>query len=799
MSLRQVALAHEKLELLDDAEYYLLRGAQLARTLGSSVTESLLLSDAALISLRQGDIKMCESRLQEADSVIGRVPATLQSLTTSSSSLVLMKKGDFHLKQERWVQALSAYDEAMSLLEGSIDSDRVMALFKSDLDELASSARGDEGMRAGIPRDWTSPHMELLSAKLQVRRARALLPLGEEASRQAAEVAFQKVASPRAVPRASTGDRAAALFGCYETMIQKEKDEMEKEIQKSWSLLTAPGEVTDSRTPRPRTRSATATEVTSTFSRAIELLSRAEAMAQEDSSFPRLSNRIRAALAKLIGRRDVARTTRCLALMSGQASELKKAEWKTKRKTLDLLDAFDRIRISDGDDYLSRDTEISLAQLPEGWSVVGITPDEEKEHLFLWRLESGSSTPIAVRQRLPSRGGPCFDDLMTEFKAIVNAMMDSNVSSIDAAEALTPSQKKAWWKQRFNLDNRLKCLLETIEREWLGNFRGLLMGSPVVVSCDDERVHTRVDSGTVECLRRGSLSCDEAANLASLLGDKRNEQGALVDFLSSNPQSESRGPVILLLDKSIQCLPWESLPFLEGQAMSRIPSLSLLYCNPVWVDPSSTCYVLNPGGDLKSTENLFNDTFSSQEGWKGFVGRMDERDIRNRALLRSYFSGCDTFLYCGHNGAEALLPPRELPKMESLPKAALLMGCGSGRLEVRGEYDAAGTAVDYLVAGCPVVVGNLWDVTDKDIDRLTSHVLREWLHVEDEDTIEEGSAEGAATTIAHAVTSGRSVCKLRYLVGAATVVYGNPDARARPLMGTHLGTDRGCDQALSSP
>lgn len=33
----------------------------------------------------------------------------------------------------------------------------------------------------------------------------------------------------------------------------------------------------------------------------------------------------------------------------------------------------------------------------------------------------------------------------------------------------------------------------------------------------------------------------------------------------------------------------------------------------------------------------------------------------------------------------------------------------------------------YIMAGCPLFLGNLWDVTDRDIDRYTEALLQGWL------------------------------------------------------------------------
>jgi separase len=61
--------------------------------------------------------------------------------------------------------------------------------------------------------------------------------------------------------------------------------------------------------------------------------------------------------------------------------------------------------------------------------------------------------------------------------------------------------------------------------------------------------------------------------------------------------------------------------------------------------------------------------------------------------------------------------------------AVILMGCSSGRLvsvnrkqsqslePMPMHYEPEGIALSYLCAGAPCVVGNLWDVTDHDIDR----------------------------------------------------------------------------------
>ena len=55
------------------------------------------------------------------------------------------------------------------------------------------------------------------------------------------------------------------------------------------------------------------------------------------------------------------------------------------------------------------------------------------------------------------------------------------------------------------------------------------------------------------------------------------------------------------------------------------------------------------------------------------------------------------------------------------------MGCSSGSLTLHGSYAPQGTPLSYLLAGSPAIVANLWEVTDKDINRFGKAMLDAWL------------------------------------------------------------------------
>ena len=123
-------------------------------------------------------------------------------------------------------------------------------------------------------------------------------------------------------------------------------------------------------------------------------------------------------------------------------------------------------------------------------------------------------------------------------------------------------------------------------------------------------------------------------------------------------------------------------------------------------------------------------------------------------------------------------------------------------MSARGDYEPQGMPLAYLSAGSPAVVGNLWDVTDGDIDRFCAALLAGWLPgnaVDDssngsscrssssngERTMGDGATAGGvpssssaiaagAAAVSASVSAARSACRLPFIVGAAPVCFGVP-------------------------
>ncbi|KAK3848301.1 MAG: peptidase family C50-domain-containing protein [Linnemannia gamsii] len=287
------------------------------------------------------------------------------------------------------------------------------------------------------------------------------------------------------------------------------------------------------------------------------------------------------------------------------------------------------------------------------------------------------------------------------------------------------------------------------------------------------------------------------------------------EVAANNNGYDEGAHIILVLDKHLQMFPWESCPVLRDEAVSRVPSIWFLrdrifqqrylgaqrhgqddgggkktmaeesmrssrqddWCD-LEVDGRKTFYLLNPGRDLKNTEDEFKGYVQAQPGWNGIIGRtpLDLECIQG-------LSKNELYIYFGHSGGEQYIKPTQIRKLGHCA-VSILLGCSSGLLRGSGEFDPTGNAMNYMLAGCPTVVANLWDVTDRDLDRFSKALFTLWgLDNISGDMMDSNmmsypqphvSVQRPRLSIVEAVKEAREECRLKYLVGAATVVYGIP-------------------------
>ncbi|EPX71944.1 separase/separin [Schizosaccharomyces octosporus yFS286] len=455
-----------------------------------------------------------------------------------------------------------------------------------------------------------------------------------------------------------------------------------------------------------------------------------------------------------------------------------------------------------------------INQLPSTWNVISLSINESKEELFVTKLRK-EAAPLIFRLPLKRHSSQAVDEDVLSFDKAQSAfgkiIAKSNETAQNGKDYTTKQDKESWWKQRRELDSSLAKLLKNIELFWLGGFKGIFSNHKPDMGLFLKFIHQLYDimrknlnfsdlGNTIE-LSSGilelfvSLGSPDQDNVDQLLEDLIyfvldiyqfhglqfaydevdmdqmiiDVKDALRVYHNNYDPEKSTSHTVLLLDKMVHKFPWESLPCLQQLSVSRLPSISILksiICKEVRPEPfikvniDSGSYILNPSLDLKHTQDMFEAELSAT-GWRGIIGRSPSNE-EYRSMLSDY----DFFLYFGHGGGEQYTTSRDLAALNKCA-VSILMGCSSGALHECGIYEPWGTPLNYLGAGCQTLVANLWDVTDKDIDRFSGAMLSYW-------GVFSGKKSAETFNICEAVSKSRKHCHLQFLNGAAPVVYGLP-------------------------
>ncbi|KAJ8036336.1 Separin [Holothuria leucospilota] len=407
-------------------------------------------------------------------------------------------------------------------------------------------------------------------------------------------------------------------------------------------------------------------------------------------------------------------------------------EWSHKRES--LLASSQLFSFTSEGSTLEDVTHI----LPEGWtvcqlSIIDVSPVSAATltdtcFLVITKLERGEA-PLLLHIPLVENG-PCrksAEDLMEEFDQILH----------ESKETVKKTDKRVWWASRQSLNEQLKSIINghaTMSRQELLQVLASLLGL--------------------------SIGSEDLSNAVAFFQK-------LTEDISPRLKPADRYPSVLILDKHLQHIPWESMPVLRRAPVFRMPSLHFLQSHlkarsdsetvlGAGVNIGNTFFVLNPSKDLINTQKVFQDWFEKEQMWSGVTGRIPSKEEYTAALTNQ-----DLFIYCGHGNGREYFSGDEIQRL-TCRAVTLLIGCSSGKLTVSGTLDAAGMAQSYIVADCPCIVANLWDVTDRDIDRFLEHLLKTWLDSDSDSSLLDFLSEA------------RSSCKLQYLIGSSPVMYGLP-------------------------
>lgn len=160
-------------------------------------------------------------------------------------------------------------------------------------------------------------------------------------------------------------------------------------------------------------------------------------------------------------------------------------------------------------------------------------------------------------------------------------------------------------------------------------------------------------------------------------------------------------------------------------------------------------YLLDADNNLANTRTTLSEFFRnvSISNLRGVDGRgLTKRESKELATV-------DLFMYFGHGSGR-----KHFDLQFILPWMLFLFGCSSCRLLSKPNFRYNGHLLNHLNKG-RAILGTLWDITDKDLDRFTIGFLTDFFR---------GKQVGVASR------NNSSLFKLRYINGAALVIYGLP-------------------------
>ncbi|GJY26945.1 peptidase C50, separase [Tanacetum coccineum] len=126
------------------------------------------------------------------------------------------------------------------------------------------------------------------------------------------------------------------------------------------------------------------------------------------------------------------------------------------------------------------------------------------------------------------------------------------------------------------------------------------------------------------------------------------------------------------------------------------------YASYATLDPFDAYYVINPTG-ITYGEYCLSEWLKNEFRLEGTCHKPVVKEISE--ILKTH----NLFIYVGHGHGLQHIPIDALAKLDKCA-SAILMGCYSGLLELEGPYIPKGAPIDYVLAGSPIVVGNLWVV-----------------------------------------------------------------------------------------
>ena len=445
--------------------------------------------------------------------------------------------------------------------------------------------------------------------------------------------------------------------------------------------------------------------------------------------------------------------------------------------------------------------ETFVRQLPPNKTVISI--HQLENDLLLFNVWTNSlPTVMQFRKKLESK----FTVLaMTQRWKEIG---EKNKQSLQLPADLTDQiELKNWWFGRKEIDSEIGQFMQDLEDNWIGHLKGIFLipfwkekvpiescnplsneqnnSIHLINNCISKLLGSSIDEhdslllsqlifGIISCSGRitgNELSeCLEAFQIDVNWSSKILQE---IEFLSLTQLTETAfigktNSIILIPFREIFDIPIENINCLRRKLqISRVDSFYTLRQmlkrkRQSSEDTKLIGGILNPSNDLSHTQTTFESLFKNNSNFheSSIVGRVpSEQDFLS--LLQSV----DNFLYFGHGGGEGYLKPSTIRKT-NINCNIFLIGCSSGKScnPLDSFFDPIINPINYLWSGSSIVISTLWDITDKDVDRIMLASLEEFL-----------SSTTTTTTsqsLSNCLWKNNANCLLRNATGSSLVFYG---------------------------
>ncbi|XP_018575922.1 separin [Anoplophora glabripennis] len=444
-----------------------------------------------------------------------------------------------------------------------------------------------------------------------------------------------------------------------------------------------------------------------------------------------------------------------------------------------LISAKDEIAFKCPTDQIENSIRAMLEQveqMPKEWTLIQLTSqynpldniNEDNNiyqtnpiHIAVFSCGQSEQSPFLVTVDAPKDAvnGNCVE-LAQEMMSIIKGNKEALMSHKQKVFK-NHKEKLNYMSRRQSIENRLKAIIKDIQNMWLKEWRCLLSGKYTDESLDEmikvelinffktEVVQLEVTTRTLFLLTyvvKGTKHLKLAEIIKAIhycfpeITDK-SLMRSITQFIRnlgdkiSTSTDQKKHPVILILDETLDCFPWEMIDVLNDEPVSRVPSLQFIYTlfkehekdivdgHKIVTDFDKGTYIVNPDMDLINMEIRMMNFFNYwTPNWTGTSGcQLDSTEFFE--LLTS----SDIFSYNGHGSGSHLLSLDKIQRSR-VKAVVLLFGCGSTKINrMDPQVEMYGPYHMYLIARCPCMVGMLWEVTDLDTDILTTEFMSQWI------------------------------------------------------------------------